>query len=88
VNDYDSVVVKRKYTPVLVVVAICSHLCVGVTGIFTGSALQEKKNDVALTRVATDAQSQKLSYEQRLGTQSKQFADEAARHDADIKVFA
>jgi uncharacterized phage infection (PIP) family protein YhgE len=55
--------IRRRHLPVMIAVIVFVVLCVGVTGIYTGSTLAKSAWE-----------KDKLSYEQRLGTQSAEYA--------------
>ncbi|MGI4812016.1 MAG: hypothetical protein ACRYG5_06620 [Janthinobacterium lividum] len=87
-NAEQQVFVRKRYLPLVVVVTIVTLLCVGVTGLYTGSTLQAAKDSGGLSETKRAMQEQKLDYEKRLGTQSKQFANELAQHGLDSAAFA
>lgn len=68
-------IVRRRWLPVLFIVLVISAICVGVTGIYFGSTLTERKWKAKEDRWERD----KLDYEQRLGTQSAQFAKQLTK---------
>lgn len=63
---------RRKHLPVLVAVATISVVCVGITGVYTGSQLVEKKHQTEVAQL-------KLQCDQRLAQQSSESAQEINR---------
>lgn len=63
---------RRKHLPVLLVVALVSVVCVGITGIYTGSQLVEKNAQAQVEQLKTQC-------EQRLAEQANESAQEVNR---------
>lgn len=63
---------RRKHLPVLVVVAMVSVICVGITGIYTGAQLVEKNANAQIEQL-------KAQYERRLADKSAEAAQEVNR---------
>lgn len=70
-------IIRKRHLPVLVCMLAFAALCIGVTGIYAGSTLAESKWEA-----------QKLNYEQRLGTQSAQYALDAKSFSDAVQQFA
>jgi chromosome segregation ATPase len=75
------VIIRRRWLPIAAIVLIFGATCVGVTGIYAGSWLTERK--------WTDKEKQwnadKLNYEQRLGTQSASFGQQLSLCQTTLK---
>lgn len=67
-------IIRRRWLPVLVLVLTLGAVCVGVTGIYAGSTLTEGRWE-----------NQKLQYEQRLGTQSAEYAKNLQTFQDDLE---
>lgn len=63
---------RRKHLPVLIIVALVSVVCVGITGIYTGAQLVEKNAQTQIEQL-------KSQYEQRLADKSAEAAQEVNR---------
>lgn len=69
--------IRRRHLPVMIAVIVFVVLCVGVTGIYTGSTLAKSAWE-----------KDKLSYEQRLGTQSAEYAKNLQTFQDDLIPIA
>lgn len=70
-------IIRRRWLPVLLIVLSSAALCIGVTGIYAGSSLTESRWD-----------KEKLKYEQRLGTQSAEYAKNLQTFQDDLEPIA
>lgn len=71
---HESWIVRRRWLPVLFLVLSFGAVCVGVTGIYAGSTLAEGRWE-----------KEKLQYEQRLGTQSAEYAKNLQTFQDDLE---
>lgn len=70
----DGWIIRRRWLPVLLLVLTFGAVCVGVTGIYAGSTLAESRWE-----------NEKLQYEQRLGTQSAEYAKNLQTFQDDLE---
>jgi hypothetical protein len=66
----------RRHVPLLIAVTICAAMSIGVTGIYTGAQLGERRSDALLAQ-------QRLDYERRLVADDQKHTDELARVTAE-----